>query len=530
MESRSFNKGGKNVCAICHHKDVWVNLSKIPSYQINQFIKKNKMSTSDLSTLVNKCNCNIQVHKICLILNIIYNFDVKCSNCNSNVNVTFKKGVDNKQKIYFFFISFLLFIFHIGLYGLCAVLIIFDLNPKPKIKILSDNKFKHTQYFFVIVIFVINTILLSYSIKRIFFGLLESTYKYYIDVGDSSEQNERKFFGKLYDFYKWFYGKRVKLLVDKKQEFAFISKGGGYFNKDYKKFKEQDDIKYIQDEKEMEIRQLREREKQENLLRDINFSNNNINNNDDNNDIIDNEGNNNILINSNNEDIINTNTGNNNRISESSKANYIYNKLNGINSNNNNINNSNNININQKSINGGKDEKDEEEQKNHDSNGESTKKDEKTNNNKNHKLILTSSNMEEKKDNNNENEEEKNNSFNKNNPDNMEVTVHRTKTNKSKQSSKHSEEKKNNSKIIEEEKKEEDKETSRGNEKKNKMVLLVNENQQGGGFCNTDDKAGLMESNEAPTPKMKKSSEDPFSMNYINTGKPVYLPYHNNGK
>ena len=71
--------------------------------EIKSLLSKFKMKQPDLSTLINKCNCtknSPKAHKLCLLLNIIYNFELKCPECNTEYNIS--------TKIHVFFLPYIL--------------------------------------------------------------------------------------------------------------------------------------------------------------------------------------------------------------------------------------------------------------------------------------------------------------------------------------------------------------------------------------------------------------------------------------
>ena len=70
--------------------------------EIKSLLSKFKMKQPDLSTLINKCNCtknSPKAHKLCLLLNIIYNFELKCPECNTEYNISTKITNLSAQKI-----------------------------------------------------------------------------------------------------------------------------------------------------------------------------------------------------------------------------------------------------------------------------------------------------------------------------------------------------------------------------------------------------------------------------------------------
>lgn len=516
-------KSKNNICSICYHSKLYIELSKIKNYEIKQFINKNGLNDSDLETMVKPCNCKGESHKICILLNIIYNLEVKCPHCNSLYNISITKEVNNLQRIKYIFLFIILFIFHIALYGLVVIIILSKFLAGVKKIFNIDEKLFHMHFFMAIGIFVFNTLLLIFSLTRFLKLLFIEMNDFYIDIGNESNGKEEKILlSELYDYYKWLHKKNIKLLIYKKQELMYLAKGIGYIHKDYQKFKKEDDEKFFRDEEEGKLVYKSEK-KNKNLLGEDKMgqsggNKSGIGENED----FDEDGeknNNNEYSTSNNkneEKMINTNAvdlgnSNNNNINkndstENSKANYIYNKLNGLNNNNGNIN-------------GGEEEKEWQ--------GGEEKKDDGNINKKNYFNNLNLNEEEKNKDNVNLIINAENN-----NSDNIVIKIHTQKSNKSKKSIKN-EEKKNDGIYDEKNNKnnnnDEQENTSRGEKNSNKMILVVKDNKNRGVTATEgcDDKTGLINNEEQPKTFATKISMS--DKNFV-SGEAVFLPYHNNGK
>ena len=223
-----------NICSICKHKDLSIDFSKIKSMKIKIFINNNRINKEDYSKFIKKCNCNKKAHKFCILLNIIFNYELKCPDCNCFYNITVTRNKDNKEKCKIILLLILLVIIHIILYGCCALLIIFNLEKfqMNDFKKIKEEKFMNTQFFFSFILFFLNSYLFYKSIKYIV-NRFQYCYKYYININDKSSNNidDSKYFTPLYGFYRDFNKVRLRYLLCKRNEIFFSNKIS--YNKDY---------------------------------------------------------------------------------------------------------------------------------------------------------------------------------------------------------------------------------------------------------------------------------------------------------
>ena len=78
------NNNQNSICSICHSENVTKYLSKIRDKKLKAILSKIKNDE-----LINKCKCSNyenNAHKICLLLNIIFHFEIKCKQCKCNYN------------------------------------------------------------------------------------------------------------------------------------------------------------------------------------------------------------------------------------------------------------------------------------------------------------------------------------------------------------------------------------------------------------------------------------------------------------
>jgi hypothetical protein len=105
---------------------------------------------------------------------------------------------------------------------------------------LEKKKYNHIYIFFGIILFIINILLISITYSYFIDKSETNTYDYMISVNDEKEPNKikndpDKFYSLLYEFYRYFYGTRIKYLISKKHSSLFFSSGYGSFNKEIKK-------------------------------------------------------------------------------------------------------------------------------------------------------------------------------------------------------------------------------------------------------------------------------------------------------
>ena len=90
----SLRKKKDNICQICKNDKITINIKKIYDKRLKAIINEINKKDKDLSILIKKCNCQNnkdKAHKICLLLNIIFNFDLKCDECKTEYNIYISK-------------------------------------------------------------------------------------------------------------------------------------------------------------------------------------------------------------------------------------------------------------------------------------------------------------------------------------------------------------------------------------------------------------------------------------------------------
>ena len=160
------------ICSICHKNslDIKQNKSKLKK-KFNEIF-----NNKELSELIQKCKCKktiynnkkekkdsyIYVHRYCLLLKIIFNFEIKCEACNTIFNIKIEKRIDKKKKIYLFIAFLIIYMMHLFIYLFCMFFLFINVVLKEYIKI----PYKHICPFFGVIFFFINSLFLYFSIIK----------------------------------------------------------------------------------------------------------------------------------------------------------------------------------------------------------------------------------------------------------------------------------------------------------------------------------------------------------------------------
>ena len=260
--STSRYKNREMICSICKKNKIPINSTEIKEKKLNKIISKFDKNNLDSSILIKKCNChnNEKVHKFCLLLNIIFSFELKCNECKASYNIDISKNINKHKKICYLISFIFLLFFHLILYAASIFLILFVLLINKNIKNnFEENKLYHIYYYFGGILFIINTVLIIITFSFFLDKNNKDTYDYFLDVKDINEQNKidknsDQFYSLLYKYYRCFFNSQIRYLIGKKQEHMYISKGYGYYNKDLKEYikKNNEEIKLKKEEKNKE--------------------------------------------------------------------------------------------------------------------------------------------------------------------------------------------------------------------------------------------------------------------------------------
>lgn len=121
------------ICSICNKKIL--DTKNINSKMMKIF--KDIFKDVELDEIIKKCYCdsnkcnvetegneyNIFAHKYCILLKIIFNFEIKCENCNSIYNIKIYKKIDKNKKLYIFITFLIIYILHLFIYLFCMFLL-----------------------------------------------------------------------------------------------------------------------------------------------------------------------------------------------------------------------------------------------------------------------------------------------------------------------------------------------------------------------------------------------------------------------
>lgn len=236
-----------NICSICKQKILDIDFSKIKVLKIKNFINNNRINKEDYSIMIKKCNCKDNVHKFCILLNILFNYELKCQYCNSFYNITITKSSDKIEKYKIILLTSFLIIIHLILYGISVILIIFNIKEFKfsmfKDNFYNQNNFLLIQYFFAVIIFILNSYFFYLTIESIIIKF-KHCYKYFINIneGNSKSIDDSKYFKPLYEFYKKFNNDSLRYLVCKRNEVFFTNKIT--YNKDFQIFIKKNNAEY----------------------------------------------------------------------------------------------------------------------------------------------------------------------------------------------------------------------------------------------------------------------------------------------
>ena len=231
---QQLNSQNYNICSICNKTNLIIEQNNIKN-----FIQKEKLKEifkyNQPSALIKKCYCknltklycsdnDIYSHKYCILLKVIFEFEIRCENCNKFYNIKIDKKMNLQKTIYLFAIFIFIYIIHIVIY-----ILIFFIDKNSDKNSITRN-YKHLKIFFGIVIFIINTIFLYFTIinniqkyKHIF------NYKIYIFDINTNNKYKNKYFQLLYDYYEWFYDiTSIKNLINTRHKKFIIN--NRYYN------------------------------------------------------------------------------------------------------------------------------------------------------------------------------------------------------------------------------------------------------------------------------------------------------------
>ena len=240
----SSSKINGKTCSICNCVELPIDINTSKIYAIKNLKSIFNLKGTDYSEVITKCNClknNPRVHKLCILLNILYCFDLKCAECDTDYNLVITKKSNSKKKasnvctlIFYSFINLII-------YGACAYLALYPLVINKDYKECENKKiFENMFYYFAALIFIINTFCTYATFRGILCENPKDVHDYTIDIKDINESNKnqnrnnKKHYDLLYKFYRYFYKTQIRFLIEKKHKNIYICKGYGYYNKELK--------------------------------------------------------------------------------------------------------------------------------------------------------------------------------------------------------------------------------------------------------------------------------------------------------
>jgi hypothetical protein len=245
------------ICSICHKNSLDIKQNNSNLKRIFNEIFKN----AEFSELIQICKCkntininktkkrdsNIYTHRYCILIKILFNFEIKCDVCNTIFNIKIEKKIDIKKKIYLFIAFLIIYMMHLLIYLFCMFLLFINVILKKYIKI----PYKHICPFFAVIFFFINSLFLYFSInkniklKNIYF------YKYSFNIFDINKMNKKfinedsELYKLVQEFYQWFYSQSIiNLLINKNKKFM-IYKGNYLYNNNLREYINKNNIDFI---------------------------------------------------------------------------------------------------------------------------------------------------------------------------------------------------------------------------------------------------------------------------------------------
>ena len=252
------------ICSICNKEILNLNHNNLKNSNQSKKLKDN-MKSMEYSILIKKCFCKnainnnntengIYAHKYCILLKVIYNFETKCDKCHTSYNINIDKKVEIKKKIYLIIKFVFIYMVHLIFYLFCIFLIFINNIIKKNI----NKKYKHLPIFISTILFLINNIVLYFTIINNIKGY-RYIFKYKIDISNAIELNidniksKSKIYELLYDYYKWFYVKSENNLIIDQHKNYLINSGKYNNNKEIQKYIKENnsqfnEINYIKDD------------------------------------------------------------------------------------------------------------------------------------------------------------------------------------------------------------------------------------------------------------------------------------------
>ena len=245
------------ICSICHKNSLDIKQNNSNLKRIFNETFKN----TELSEIIQICRCKntintnkkgkrnsyIYAHRYCILLKILFNFEIKCEVCNTIFNIKIEKKIDKKKKIYLFIAFLVIYMMHLVIYLFCIFLLFINVVMKGYIKI----PYKHICPFLGVILFFINCLFLYFSIIKNIKLCNLYFYKYTFNIFDINKVNQKfinedsELYKLAQEFFQWFYCQSIiNLLINKNKKFI-INKGNFIYNNNLSEYIKKNNIDFI---------------------------------------------------------------------------------------------------------------------------------------------------------------------------------------------------------------------------------------------------------------------------------------------
>ena len=252
-------KTNTNSCTICNCEKIPLNIFTTNRNEIKNLMRRFNLTETDFSSLIKICNCkniNPKTHKLCALLNILYNMNIACPSCKANYNISINIHINGYKKFCNLLTLAIFLLINLVIYGASALLVLYPrVINKDKLEDSENKKMEKAYYFFGCLIFLINTFFIYITINTILCANPEDVNDYSIDIKDINEakknKNNNKYYNLLYRFFRYFYKTQVRYLIERKNKYTFLAKGYGSYNKKFQNYLIKNNLS-IEKEKEKE--------------------------------------------------------------------------------------------------------------------------------------------------------------------------------------------------------------------------------------------------------------------------------------
>ena len=195
-------------------------------------------------SLIKSCKCyNKKAHPICIILNFINIFQIKCDICNYVYNIKINQ-LYSKEKIFYIAVTLFFILIIISFSLIISILLIFKNNF-----ITSNKNFYPIKVFIGICIFII-LILLSIILMVKKNQIIRKGYTYKINIIEYKHNTQNIInYELLNNFFYWLYNNKISFLIEIKESHKFFEKNILIQNLNLLRFIETNNEEYRDEEK-----------------------------------------------------------------------------------------------------------------------------------------------------------------------------------------------------------------------------------------------------------------------------------------